>query len=307
VPLVRFLFRRCVALPLAGDHMHQHRAGLLPHLLQRRHEDGDAVAVDGPHVLQAQLLEQLARHEERLDRVGQAARRLEHLVADARDALEDGLDVADEQGIGLAVDDALEIARPGPHVGRDGHLVVVQDDDQVAAQVARLVDRLHGHAAGERAVADHGDDVVVPAGHVPPRGQPQRGADGGGGVPGVERVVLALLAFAEAADPLVLAQRREAVAAAGEDLVGVALVGDVPDDLVAGRVEHVVQRQGQLHHAEVRGEVAAVLGHHLDEQIADLLGQDVHLLEGELLQVGREVDFFDHALIHPPRRAAILS
>ena len=44
----------------------------------------------------------------------------------------------------------------------------------------------------------------------------------------------------------------EAIAPAGEELVHVALVADVEDELVLRRVEDAVQRDGQLDDAEVR-------------------------------------------------------
>ena len=64
----------------------------------------------------------------------------------------------------------------------------------------------------------------------------------------------------EAGEAAVLAQRREAVAAAGQELVDVGLVAHVPDELVAGAVEDAVQGDRQLDDAEVRRQVAAVLG-----------------------------------------------
>ena len=57
-----------------------------------------------------------------------------------------------------------------------------------------------------------------------------------------------------------LAQAGHRCAAAGEDLVRIGLVADVPHDAVARRVEHVVQRQGQFHCTEVGSEMATGLG-----------------------------------------------
>src|SRR5207253_11405902 len=79
------------------------------------------------------------------------------------------------------------------HVGGDGHLVVVEDDDEAAVGVAGVVEGLEGHAAGHRAVADHGHDVVVLPLEVPRHGHTVGGGDGGGGVPSAERVVDALV------------------------------------------------------------------------------------------------------------------
>ena len=77
---------------------------------------------------------------------------------------------------------------------------------------------------------------------------------------------------AERREALVLADRRELVAAAGEDLVRVGLVADVPEDLVARRVEQRVQRDGELAGAEVGAEVPADLADRVDDVLADLLG-----------------------------------
>ena len=49
------------------------------------------------------------------------------------------------------------------------------------------------------------------------------------------------------------------LAPAGQDLVRIGLVADVPDDAVVRRVEDVVQRDRQLDRAEVRRQVAAGL------------------------------------------------
>jgi hypothetical protein len=62
----------------------------------------------------------------------------------------------------------------------------------------------------------------------------QRGRDAGAGVRGAEGVVLALVAARKAADAALLAQRGMRVAPAGEDLVRVGLVADVPHQAVAG-------------------------------------------------------------------------
>ena len=47
----------------------------------------------------------------------------------------------------------------------------------------------------------------------------------------------------------------------------------VPDHLVAGRVELIEQRDGQLDHAQARADVAARDGAALDQPVTDLLCQ----------------------------------
>ena len=65
-----------------------------------------------------------------------------------------------------------------------------------------------------------------------------------------EGIVLAFRALGEAGEAATGAQRADAVAAAGQDLVRIALVADVPDQAVGRRVVEVVQGDGQLDDAE---------------------------------------------------------
>ena len=83
----------------------------------------------------------------------------------------------------------------------------------------------------------------------------------------------------------VLADRVQLLAAPGQDLVRVGLVAHVPEDLVPGRLQHRVQRHGQLARAEVRAEVAADLPDGVDDVLAHLLGELQELRLGEALEV----------------------
>ncbi len=57
-----------------------------------------------------------------------------------------------------------------------------------------------------------------------------------------ERVVFALGALGETGEPTAGAQRADAVAPAGQNLVRIALVPHVPDQPVLGRIEHIMDR-----------------------------------------------------------------
>ena len=96
---------------------------------------------------------------------------------------------------------------------------------------------------------------------------------------------------------LVLADGVEPVAAAGEDLVRIGLVPDVPEDLVLRRVQQAVQRDRELAGAEVGAEVAADLADRVDDQLADLLRHLLELLVGKLPEVGRGVDRVEQPLL----------
>ena len=62
-------------------------------------------------------------------------------------------------------------------------------------------------------------------------------------------------------------------------------MADVPEDLVARRLEQAVQGDGELAGAEVGAEVAADLADCVDDQLAGLLGELLKLGVGELGEV----------------------
>ena len=126
---------------------------------------------------------------------------------------------------------------------------------------------------------------------------PDRIADRGGGVAGAHDVVLGLRDRAERSQAAVLADRAQLVAPAGQDLVRVSLVADIPEDLVARGLEHRVQRHRQLAGAEVRAEVPADLADRVDDVLAHLLRELCELLLGEPVQVLGAVDVARAALM----------
>ncbi len=254
---------------------------------QRAH----VVAVDHADVREVQLLEQQPGRRVGLDRrLDLRAEPLDPLAHERQpgQALLDPLTCVVEARVEA---EALEVACESADVRRDRHPIVVEDDDDRSLEPAGVMERLIGDAAGQRPVADHGDDVAVLADPLAHRLLEADGvADRGRGVAGAHDVVLGLLDRAEGREALVLADRGQLVAAAGEDLVRVGLVADVPEDLVARRVEQRVQRDRQLARAEVRAEVTADLADGVDQPRAHFLRQHRELLLGEAMQVLGSVD-----------------
>ena len=102
---------------------------------------------------------------------------------------------------------------------------------------------------------------------------------------GAERIVVALGALGETGQPAAGAQGADAVAAAGEDLVRVGLVADVPNQAVARRIEYVVQCGGEFDHAEAGAEMAAGHGHGVDGFHPQFVGNLPDLFHLEPAQV----------------------
>src|SRR5581483_10651321 len=105
-----------------------------------------------------------------------------------------------------------------------------------------------------------------------------------------ERVVLTFRPLEEPRQSTLLAQRGHPGRASGQHLVGVPLMADVPDELVTRRVEYVVQRDGELHHAKPGADVSTRGRARFDKECADLASQGMELLGAEAFQVGRRAD-----------------
>jgi hypothetical protein len=89
---------------------------------------------------------------------------------------------------------------------------------------------------------------------------------------GAERIVFALGALGEAGETVALAQRADAIAASGQDLVRIGLMTDVPNQPVVRRIEDIMQRDGEFDHAEAGTEMAAGRGDCIDGLRAQLVG-----------------------------------
>jgi len=134
----------------------------------------DVVAVDRSDVLDAELLEEHARlQKELLDRLLDGLTRIDHSFSELSGG-ETGFDAIAQALIPWIESDARQIARERAHVLRYRHLIVVEDDHDPGAQVADVVERLEGHAARHRSVADHDDYGLIAAGRVAPERQAQR-------------------------------------------------------------------------------------------------------------------------------------
>ncbi|CAM5529107.1 hypothetical protein STENM223S_01087 [Streptomyces tendae] len=279
-----------VAAALLGEAVHDHRAAEALGAGEGGLQGFEVVAVDRADVLEAEVLEHALRGDEVLQPLLGAVQGVVERASDDRGALQEVLAAGQEALVAVGGAQGRQVVGEAADGGRVGALVVVDDDDQGAVLGGGdVVQRLPGHAAGEGAVADDGDDVVVALQDLVGLGDAVGPAQDGGGVAVLDDVVLGLGLRGVAGQAALHLQLRE-VLASGEQLVHVGLVAGVPEHLVLRRVEDPVQGEGEFHHAEVGAEVAAGLGHGLDEEGTDLLGQLVQLFQAEPVQIARSRD-----------------
>lgn len=174
-----------------------------------------------------------------------------HVVA-AGQTGEEFLQVVMHLVVGRIGAEAVEVFGDCADIAGDGPLVVVEDDDEPLGRADDVVQRFQRDAAGEGRVAANRDHVFIRAAQITRRGHAEGGGEGGAGVAGAERVVFTLTAIKKAACAASLAKLAEEIAvASGQQLVDVALVGDVEHELIGRRVEHPVQGNREFDHAKV--------------------------------------------------------
>jgi hypothetical protein len=109
----------------------------------------------------------------------------------------------------------------------------------------------------------------------------------------LDEIVNALLPARISGEAAELAKCLEAVDSASEDLVRIRLVPDVPDEVILGAVEGTVEGNCQLHHPEVRRQVATGLGEAIDQECPNIVGQLGELVVIEVSESAGEVERFE--------------
>ena len=298
--LVAGLLGGRVALALLGLDVEQD--GLVAVGIAKLLQNGDEVvqimSINGTDVVETQLLEEGTTADEATGILIDTLVNLLHILGqqtvkalgEVTEILE-GLRNQQVGRVGTELrgrDDTTSTLRAG---GEADLSIVIEDDDHAVLEITRTVHGLEGHATGDGTIANNGNVVVLA---LVEHGLADRhalsGGDTGGGMSGTEGIVFGFLALAETGDAAELPELFEPVAPAGEHLVRVALMTDVPDDVVVGHVEDVVQGDGQFDDAEGRAEMAAGFGNGLDDLPTELVGELLQVLHAEVLHVGGILD-----------------
>ena len=275
-----------VTVALLRDHVQELRPLERLHVGECLCQHVDVVPVDRTDIVEAEFLEQRARQHHALHVLFPALGELLH----RRELRQHFLAAPAHRVVETRREQPREIAVQRAHRLRDRHLVVVEDDEQVGAGDAGVVQRLEGHAGAHRAVADHGDHAAVFVIALRRDRHAERRRNRSGRMRGAERVVFALRTTRKARRPARHPQPAHILAAAGQDLVRVGLVTDVPHDTIARRVEHVVERDRELDGAEIRRKVTAGLRDRSKHERAQLAGELRERLDRKTAQRRRRVD-----------------
>ena len=264
--------------------MDDHR---LPQLL-RRSQQGDevrqVVTVRRPKIGKAHVFKNGGGQEKPLHLVlDSAADRIDGLAAGQ------GLDDLAVSPLGnqviVAGAQPGQVAGQAAHISADGHFVVIDDDDHGLPADSGVVQALIGHAAGESAVTDQCNHIVILMLQCPGPGHTQGDGHGTGGVPRNESVGIALRRLGESGDTAVLPQTRKIRPAAGQQLMHIRLMSHIKNQAVYTCIKNGLDGNAQFYNAQISGEMSAGLGDVGNQKFPDFLAE----LDSLPIAEGREV------------------
>ena len=283
----RLAFRRLVATTLLGHHVEQARPAHALEVTEVVQQQRQVVAVHRPDVAETEFLpEGSGKHHAfhvLFPAIGE--------IADSGCPPQGGAPRVPEPVVEPAGEHPGEVVAHRAHGGRDGHVVVVEDHQQIQVlERSRMVQGLEGHTARQGAIADHRHAVPLHALAACRKGHAQGSADGSTGMTGAEGVVLGFLAPRKPGYAALLTQGLHGIPPTREYLVGVRLVPHVPDQPVIRRVVDVMERDGEFHHPQSRGQMPTGAGHRIDEECPQFPRYCRQVCSIELAKVGRRVD-----------------
>jgi hypothetical protein len=281
-------FRRRVAFALLRTDVHQNRADLgVAHILQYRNKLLEIVAIDYADVIKSEFFEQGPAG----DKATCEFFRARGLFAEkARQPVGQLLSDVAQRHVHRTRQKAREIMRHRPDRRSNRHFVIVENNDKRRIHRTRIVHGFIGHARRDRTIANYADNVVIFARQIACDRHAQTGGNRRRGMRRAESVVFTFRAFRETGKTAAGAQRPDTIAAASQNFVRIGLMADIPDQFVFRGVEHIMQRDRQLHHAEAGAEMAAGnrdRGYRFSSQ---LVGNLLQVLRVELTQIERRCD-----------------
>ena len=202
----RFPLRRKIALTLHGAYMQQHGTALLPRPLQRLGQRLHVVTVYRPHIGKAHALKhgtarQQCLFQRGLDIMAHMIQLLTHGAAAQQLAIP-----LFECIIPRPCPQPGQMAADRPHIGRNGHAVVIENHDHRLTGSAGIVQPLKAETAAQCAVTDQRQHIVVLMLHSTGPGHTQRHRHRVGGMSRHKSVMYALVGLGEPGDPSKLPQ-----------------------------------------------------------------------------------------------------
>lgn len=204
----------------------------------------------------------------------------------------------------LAVAQSFQVLIKTAVIFGNGHFVVIDHYDQVRSHFTGIAQAFICLSSAERSVAYHGDDIFGIPLQISGLSKTAGQADRGGRMSDRKGIVFALLRIGITRNLIVSGRVEERCVTPGQHLVYITLVRNVVHHLIFRRIEHIMQRNRRLDHAEVRADMTAVRTQFSQQGLTDFAGQIVQLTDGEPFYIFLGINFL---YIHRYMRLMLLN
>ena len=157
---------------------------------------------------------------------------------------------------------------------------------------AYVVKRFERHTARKRSVAYHRNHVIIFVFKITGASHSESERKRCRAVSGREMIVLAFLGVRKSRHTLVGTERGESVSSTRDDFMRVRLMPDVENNLIVGRIENVMKRDGEFDRAEVRRQMPAAFFHDGKNVLAHFARIYRKLADRKFFKVGGAVHLF---------------
>ena len=233
------LLGESIPFSLAGQGVYQNGATHPAHCLERADHQRQIMAVDRSEIFETELFKEDVGHHELLqaflDSTGQQL-----CLAAVGNLAEQIPQIAFQTIVMLATGDAGQIAGNRADVGRNTHLVVIEDHDQTGLGLAGVVQPLVRQSPGQCTIPQNGHDRVILASGVTRQRKTKCGADRGTGMPHPEHVVRAFRLLGKTGDAIPGPESFECSDTPRQQLVGIGLMSDIPNDFIDRSLKNTV-------------------------------------------------------------------
>ena len=280
-----------------GDYMEKDRSILLVQVREKADEFHYVVTVYRPDVLKAHLLKHRRVVNSTADKLFAFLQNFNKVITDSGNFFKSRLHLGFCMivlGVGAQLG---QIVGHLSHVFGDGHLVVVEDNDEIV-QRTYIIHALVDHAAGKGTITDNCHDFsrlfLELFGPCHANGSGERRT----AVTGDEGVTVTFLRGGKTRNAVLFAQLCKSRAPSRQELVRVTLVTDIEQNFILRKVQHTVQCNSQFHNTEIGRKVPASGGNALYKKIANILTQKRQLLRHKLFYIACPMDFVQVCVFH---------
>ena len=247
------------------------------------------MAVNGAEVWNIKALEHLTGRQNHSDAFLNSLKCIFDASADNRHVFQDISCRLSQTLVGLAQPDPGEVFRHRTYRRVDRHRVIVEYDQQLPLDQSEIIERLKGCAVNDTGIADYRHDFIGAVCCVLRRlffafssqlfaeSHSDCRCDRSARMPHGKRIVITFGGIGKTADPVRAAKTPEFIFSSCNNFMCIALMPDIPEQLILLKIEHAVQRQRQFHYTQIACQMPAGLTDRFENKLAYFLRQGLQL------------------------------